>query len=67
MRSLRATDNPAEMIKIAMELRNRLPQLTENELFAASIPQFLSMAGYKFVIAEDGLSEEPCAFGLLTF
>ncbi len=38
MRSIRATDNPAEMIRIAMELLNRLPQLEHNKLFAASIP-----------------------------
>jgi hypothetical protein len=67
MRSIRATDNLAEMIRIAMELRNRLPQLEHDELFAASIPQFLSLAGYKFIIAEDDRSDQPCAFGLLTF
>jgi hypothetical protein len=55
------------MIRIAMQLRDRLPQSRGNELFAASIPQFVSMAGYKFVIAEDDRSPEPCAFGLLTF
>src|SRR5438309_10261154 len=67
MRSILATDNPVGMIRIAMELRDRLPQLREDELFAASIPKFLSLAGYKFVIAEDDHSHEPCAFGLLTF
>ncbi len=67
MQSIRATDDPGEMIWIAMELSNRLPQLKHNELFAASIPQFLSLAGYKFMIAEDDRFDQRSAFGLLTF
>jgi hypothetical protein len=67
MGSIRSTDDLAEMIRIATELQNRLPQLRDDALFAASIPQFLSSAGYKFIIAEDGRSDGPCALGLITF
>jgi len=67
MRSIRSTENPMEMLRIAIELQVRLPQLRDDELFTASIPQFISLGGYKFVIAEDDQPDEPCAFGLLTF
>src|SRR6266849_8367706 len=67
---LRETSNPAEMLSIAWQLKERLPQLRDNEIFLSSIPHFLQSPAYKFFVVEDELSEEfsePSAFGLLTF
>jgi hypothetical protein len=67
---LRETSNPAEMLSIAWQLKERLPQLRDNEIFLYSIPYFLQSPAHKFFVVEDELSErisERSAFGLLTF
>ena len=66
----RETANPVEMLSIAWQLRERLPQLSENEMFFSSIPYFLQSEASKFFVVEDDSPDEfsePYALGLLTF
>jgi len=67
---LRETADPTEMLSIAWQLREHLPQLRDNEMFLHSIPHFLQSEVYKFFVVEDDPSDdfsEPYAFGLLRF
>ena len=66
----RETSNPIEMSTIAWQLKERLPQLRENEMFLSSIPYFLQSETYKFFIVEDDSPDEfseRYALGLLTY
>ncbi len=65
MARIRFAQDPGEMLWIAFELMNRLPHLRDGALFAASVPQFMSLPGCKFVIATDDRSDQPCALGLI--
>jgi hypothetical protein len=66
---IRSTDF-AEFVWIAAELAKRLPQLSKNKLYLASIPHYLSAGAYKFRVAAPTATsklEDADAFGFVTF
>jgi hypothetical protein len=68
---IRTIDEFSEILSILMELGQRLPQLCDNPIYAASIPHYLSSAAYKFITAgprtTSGGLESQTAFGFVTF
>jgi hypothetical protein len=68
---VRSTDEFNEIVWILSQLGERLPQLRNNNLYLASIPNYLSSGAYKFFVAgPDGAAgslEDSAAFGFVTF
>ena len=71
LKIFRTIDEFSEILSILTELGQRLPQLRDNPIYAASIPHYLSIAAYKFITAgprtTSGGLECQTAFGFVTF
>src|SRR5215813_6227760 len=66
---LRFSDEFADFVWVLSELGNRLPQLQNNGLYLASIPEILTSAAHKYIVAgpTETALEEATAFGIVRF
>ena len=66
---LRFSDDFADLVWVLTELDKRLPQLKTNPLYLVSIPQFLTSAAHKCIIAgpTETALEDATAFGVVRF